>query len=93
MQRKIERDDLIKQFLRSGRTGFYLWVLKEGDVGAGDRLEHRGGEKNSLSVLDTHRLYTREIQSVELLDRAVRTEALPAGWKERFRKQREALSG
>lgn len=93
MQRKIERDDLIKRFLRSGRTGFYLWVLKEGDVGAGDRLERMGGEKNSLSVLDIHHLYTKEIQSVDLLDRAGRTEALPEGWKERFRKQRGALSG
>ena len=61
MQRKIERDDLIKRFLRSGRTGFYLWVLKEGDVGAGDRLERMGGEKipslSSISIACTPRRF------------------------------------
>ena len=92
MQKKIERDDLIKRFLASGRTGFYFRVLKEGDVGAGDRLERIGAEEGSLSILGIHRLFNKENETAELLDRAVQIEALAPGWKERFRKRREALS-
>jgi MOSC domain-containing protein YiiM len=33
---KFQRDDIIKRFLDSRRTGFYLAVTQEGDVGPGD---------------------------------------------------------
>ena len=36
---KFGRADIIKRFLQSERTGFYLAVLKEGEVGAGDDFE------------------------------------------------------
>ena len=35
---KFGRADIIKRFLQSERTGFYLAVLQEGEVGAGDEL-------------------------------------------------------
>ena len=34
----LRSDDMIKQFLESGRTGFYLAVTREGEVGAGDEI-------------------------------------------------------
>jgi MOSC domain-containing protein YiiM len=36
---KFGREDMIKRFVRSGRSGFYLRVATEGDVGAGDAIE------------------------------------------------------
>lgn len=36
---KIGRPDILKEFLHSGRSGFYHRVLSEGDVGAGDAIE------------------------------------------------------
>jgi MOSC domain-containing protein YiiM len=42
-------------FLASGRTGFYLRVLEEGDVGAGDAIALVERDPRSLSVLDTAR--------------------------------------
>ena len=36
---RFGRDDMIRRFLASGRSGFYLAVLTEGDVAAGDRIE------------------------------------------------------
>jgi len=33
---KFQSDDMVRRFLASGRTGFYLAVTREGDVGAGD---------------------------------------------------------
>ena len=36
---KFGRTDIVKRFLASQRTGFYFAVLREGDVGAADRIE------------------------------------------------------
>ena len=35
---RFGREDMIKRFLRSRRPGFYLRVLREGEVGAGDAI-------------------------------------------------------
>jgi MOSC domain-containing protein YiiM len=35
---KVGRPDILKDFLHSGRSGFYLRVLTEGEVGAGDDI-------------------------------------------------------
>ena len=35
---KMERPDFPNAFLKSRRTGFYLRVLEEGEVGAGDAI-------------------------------------------------------
>src|SRR5437879_3901803 len=35
---RFGRPDMVKRFLRSGRTGFYLAVTREGEVGAGDAV-------------------------------------------------------
>ncbi len=40
---KFGREDIIDRFLASGRTGFYLKVLEEGTVAAGDPIERLGG--------------------------------------------------
>jgi len=36
---KFQRDDILKRFLQSGRSGFYLSVIEEGLVAAGDAIE------------------------------------------------------
>jgi MOSC domain-containing protein YiiM len=35
---RFGRPDMVKRFLRGGRPGLYLAVLREGDVGAGDAM-------------------------------------------------------
>ena len=42
----------IKQFLRSGRTGFYLAVVDPGDVGAGDAIERLGRVESGPTIAD-----------------------------------------
>ena len=37
---RFENTDIIEQFLQSRRSGFYLRVKEEGDVGAGDEVDH-----------------------------------------------------
>src|SRR5467141_748297 len=38
---RFGRPDMVKRFMHSGRTGFYLAVLQEGEVAAGDSFELR----------------------------------------------------
>jgi len=36
---RFQSDDMVRRFLASGRTGFYLAVTREGEVGAGDEIK------------------------------------------------------
>jgi MOSC domain-containing protein YiiM len=47
---RFGRPDIVKRFMRSGRTGFYFAVLKEGEVGAGDAIELSGQDQHRISV-------------------------------------------
>ena len=84
---RFGRDDIVKRFLGSGRTGFYLAVLQEGDVGAGDPVEVLARDPQGISVGDVTRLYVRDKRNVAKLRRAIQVAALPEGWRTQFRDQ------
>ena len=84
---RFGRTDIIKRFLDSGRTGFYLSVLREGDVGAGDEIKPIERDMNDVRVSDITRLYTREKHNAALLGRAIATAALPESWRSYFQHQ------
>jgi len=84
---RFGRSDIIKRFLASGRTGFYVAVLKEGDVAAGDAIERLGRDPNNVTVPDITCLYVSDKANRDLLRRALRVEALPEGWREYFREE------
>jgi len=81
---KFGRDDIIKRFLASRRTGFYFAVVKEGEVGAGDLIQHIGRDPHGVTVRDITDLYANKRGNVELLRRAVQVEALPRSWRTYF---------
>ena len=83
---RFGRADIIKRFLISERSGFYLSVLKEGEVGAGDEFELLEKNPSGVTVVDVTRLYSSDKQNVELIRRAIATEALPDSWREYFLK-------
>ena len=82
---RFGRPDMIKRFLKSGRTGFYLAVVEEGVVTAGDAIEWLPTKKPSISVSDVARLYTAERPDPKLLRQASELAALSEGWREHFR--------
>ena len=47
---KMERPDFPRRFLQSRRTGFYLRVLEEGEVGAGDPITLVSRENGAVSI-------------------------------------------
>lgn len=52
---KMELPQFPKVFLASGRTGFYLRVLEEGEIGAGDSIELVSRDPGAPTVLETTR--------------------------------------
>jgi MOSC domain-containing protein YiiM len=84
---RFGRSDILKMFLASERTGFYLAVLREGEVGSGDEIEIIEQKTNSVTVLDITRLYTHEKHNEALLRRAIASQALPESWKSYFRER------
>ena len=88
---KFGRDDIIKRFLESGRTGFYFAVQREGEVGAGDSIEMISRDEDELKVADVTRLYLDDKDDLETLQKALRVDALPDSWKNHFERQLERL--
>jgi MOSC domain-containing protein YiiM len=82
---RFQRPDMVKRFLRSGRTGFYLAVLKEGQLSAGDSIELVPAEPSAIGVTEVVTLYTNKGDGGDLLQRALRTPALPESWRDHFR--------
>jgi MOSC domain-containing protein YiiM len=92
---KFGRDDIVKRFLQSGRTGFYFAVLREGEVGAGDDIELIARDRNNVTVPDITRLYLMKQYSqadLDILDRTVQLQALPESWRDYFRKKIEIVN-
>lgn len=84
---KFDREDMVKRFLASRRTGFYLRVLREGEVGAGDEIIPAHQDVNRVSVLDALRLHLHESHSSELRNRALQVEYLSPSWRKEFSEQ------
>jgi MOSC domain-containing protein YiiM len=49
-----------KRFHASGRCGFYLAVLREGEVGAGDQWERIARNDEPVSVIERYRQYFQQ---------------------------------
>jgi MOSC domain-containing protein YiiM len=73
-----------KMFLSSGRVGFYLRVLREGEVGAGDAFERIEECPERVSVREMSRLLFFEPENLEGAKRALRVRALSPGWRNSF---------
>lgn len=82
---RFDRPDVVKRFLRSGRTGFYFAVLREGDIAAGDAIERLSEDEHRISVADVVRLYAADAANQELLRRASELPTLPESWRQYFR--------
>jgi MOSC domain-containing protein YiiM len=70
-----------RRFLASGRTGFYLRVLEEGEVGAGDTVE-RVEKSDALTVGDLWHLVLVDKRNVEGARQALRCPTLAPEWRE-----------
>jgi MOSC domain-containing protein YiiM len=87
---RFQADDMVKRFLTSGRSGFYLAVTREGEVGAGDEIKLLARDPQTVPVSEITRLYiAKEFSSADVasLQKALQVAALPESWKEYFRER------
>ena len=78
---RFGRDDMVKRFLISGRSGFYFSVIEPGSVAPGSEIEILNRDPNRVSVADIGQLYLGVRRDPELLTRVDRLAALPEKWK------------
>jgi MOSC domain-containing protein YiiM len=89
---RFGRPDIIERFQRSGRSGFYLAVVAEGEVAAGDKIEWLapnkvGKDEPGVTVADLMTLVNADAPDQNLLRRAAELPALSKRWREQLRQR------
>jgi len=84
---KFNRDDMVKRFLKSRRTGFYCAVLREGGINSGDAIHYLSRDENRVTVADITRLYAFDRKDYAAMRRAVEVKALSESWRGYFRER------
>ena len=81
---KMEMPNFLKVLMPSERVGFYLRVLEEGEVGAGDVLERVKVGPEQMSVREMFHLLYFAKQKPEGARKALRIPAVSPGWRGSF---------
>src|SRR5262245_22300744 len=68
----------------SGKPGFYLRVLEEGEVGAGDEIVKAGEEQERMTVAVINAMLYLGDHPTAKLEAALRIKALSSGWRSSF---------
>src|SRR5947207_13180430 len=68
---RFGRPDMLKRFLASGRTGYYLAVEAEGEVGAGDCIEPLARHPAGIAVAEITRVYASDRHDLATIERLV----------------------
>jgi MOSC domain-containing protein YiiM len=81
---RMSRPEIVKEFLESERSGFYLRVVEEGDLATGDAIElvHADPERVSVQYMNHLRFFDKSNR--EGIAKALRVEALAPSWREDF---------
>ncbi|MEO8042540.1 MAG: MOSC domain-containing protein [Acidobacteriota bacterium] len=82
---RFGRKDILRRFLQSRRSGFYLAVTKIGDLAAGDRIEILSRDENKVTVTDVVRVWVEDKTDIDTMERALKIDVFPETWKEPFR--------
>ena len=89
---KFDDPGLPRRFAASGRVGFYLRVLTEGEIGAGDEITLEATDPARLSIAEVLGLWADKGASAEAIERALAVGALSATWRKHFDRQRARAS-
>jgi MOSC domain-containing protein YiiM len=82
---RFGRDDMVKRFLHSGRSGFYFAVVREGEMTAGDSIERLSRDNHGVTVAAVAALDSG-VFDPDLARRALAVPALAESWKRHLRK-------
>ncbi len=77
---------IVREFLESPYPGVYVRVLQEGAVATGDEMQLVQQAENSMTLAGVFSLFTREINNVELLRKAIAIPELAAACRKDLNK-------
>jgi MOSC domain-containing protein YiiM len=83
---RFGRDDMVKRFVASSRSGFYVRVVREGEVASGDTISVAERTAGSITVSEIFALHFGE-GTAEDLRRAAAAPGLSPSWREEFLKR------
>ena len=81
---KMRIDGFQNVFLSHNRVGFYLRVLEEGEVGAGDGIERIERAHEGMPVDEVNDFLYFDLGNIEATRKALRIEELSSGWQGSF---------
>ena len=81
---RLEEPRMPALLTSSGRPGFYLRVLEEGEVGAGDAIVPVARGPEQMTIAEVNALLYSSQHPREKLERALRIPALSPGWRWSF---------
>ena len=81
---RLDTKDLSARIRKSGRSGFYFSVEREGTIENGDFIEYISRDENKVSVSDFNRIINGETEVADIIFRASKIDALPPRLKGQF---------
>lgn len=81
---KFQREDIIRRFLESRRTGFYVRVLREGILQSGDAVSVIARDSHQITIRELTDLYATKRPAADRIRRLLMVPALSAAWREHF---------
>jgi len=81
---KMDMPKFLELYLASARVGFYLRVLEEGEIGAGDVFDRVKVNLERLSVREINHLLYFDQGNLPGVRKALRIKALSPGWRGAF---------
>ena len=89
----LDLKDFAMRFRKSGRSGFYLSVTREGILTKGDSIECVFKDENRVSILEFNRLVNKEPGTEEIMRRAYKVNVLSQRLKDKFLKRMNNFKG
>ena len=83
---RLGTKNLSARIRKSGRSGFYFSVEKEGVIKNGDSIENISQEKNKVSISDFNQIINRRSKIDDIIERASKIYGLPPKLKKKFLK-------
>jgi MOSC domain-containing protein YiiM len=90
---KMGDPGFVALFHHSGRVGFYLRVLKTGDVRTGDPIERIRTDPAGLDIRDAMLALGKNPRQREIIERALAIPALSRAWQNSLRKRLPSANG
>lgn len=81
---KMGDPSFVKEFMQEEKNGFYLKVLEEGTIEAGDEITKISEDGHGLTITECIQLYTTRKADKDLLRKAIASPSLPKSWVDHF---------